>query len=107
MFSPTERKATPTLSIELSSNNPFNPFRNKSIPSPRPSPGLESPNSVQSAPGNRPVSRNPFLAAFENDNTQHKDNITQSGTLIDMADTRADSPKKTTFGANAEELFVS
>jgi hypothetical protein len=92
----TERRPSPGLSLNLSSNNPF---RNRAGSPAIPSPGLHTPNSA----GSRPMSRNPFLSTFEAEFNKEAANSAQ---LIDMSATMKESPKKATFGASAEELFV-
>jgi hypothetical protein len=90
----TERRPSPGLQLNLSSNNPFRRAA---------SPGLHSPASQvdRSSSGSRPMSRNPFLSTFEKEfNKEAKRD------LIDMSATMKDSPTKATFGTAAEELFV-
>ncbi|KAH6633564.1 Pal1 cell morphology protein-domain-containing protein [Boeremia exigua] len=92
-----ERRPSPGLSLNLSSNNPF---RNRAS-----SPGFPSPanQSDRSSSASRPMSRNPFLSTFEaefNKEARRTD-------LVDMSATMKASPKKETFvtGSAAEELF--
>jgi hypothetical protein len=96
LFLITERRPSPGLSINLSSNNPF---RNRAV-----SPGLHSPASLQdrSSSGSRPMSRNPFLSTFEAEFNKEA----KKTDLIDMSQNMRDSPKKATFGTATEELFV-
>ncbi|PSN67898.1 Pal1-domain-containing protein [Corynespora cassiicola Philippines] len=86
-----ERRPSPGLSLNLSSNNPF---RNRAGSPAAPSPALQTPSSA----GSRPMSRNPFLSTFEAE-------FNKQAQLIDMSATMKESPKKTTFGNTAEELF--
>ncbi|CAO2653174.1 Nn.00g025850.m01.CDS01 [Neocucurbitaria sp. VM-36] len=91
-----ERRPSPGLTLNLSSNNPF---RNRAT-----SPGLPSPlpaSANRSSSGSRPMSRNPFLSTFE-----AEFNKEASKDLVDMSATMKASPKKATFGTAAEELFV-
>ncbi|KAH7070498.1 Pal1 cell morphology protein-domain-containing protein [Paraphoma chrysanthemicola] len=94
-----ERRPSPGLSLNLSSNNPF---RNRAASPAQPSPAFASPTSQQrSSSGSRPMSRNPFLSTFEaefNKEAKRTD-------LIDMSADLKDSPKKATFGTATEELF--
>ncbi|KAF2503321.1 Pal1-domain-containing protein [Lophium mytilinum] len=89
-----------TLDLSASANNlsSNNPFRNRAASPHALSPGISTPNS-----GNRPVSRNPFLATFEDEPAQQPN--PNSSFLIDMSATVKESPKKATFGTSAEELF--
>ncbi|KAF2850158.1 Pal1-domain-containing protein [Plenodomus tracheiphilus IPT5] len=98
-----ERRPSPGLALNLSSNNPF---RNRAA-----SPGAPSPNNInnnsnhpnaadRSSSGSRPMSRNPFLSTFEKEFNKEA-----SRDLVDMSATMKDSPKKATFGTAAEELF--
>lgn len=97
LFLITERRPSPGLSINLSSNNPF---RNRAA-----SPSLQSPASLQdrSSSGSRPMSRNPFLSTFE---AEFNKEAKKTDNLIDMSASMKDSPKKATFGTATEELFV-
>lgn len=88
----TERRPSPGLSLELNSKNPF---RNRAASPNLPSPNLQTPTSA----GSRPMSRNPFLQTFEAE-------FNKEAQLIDMSATMKESPKKTTFGDDARELFV-
>ncbi|KAJ4361791.1 hypothetical protein N0V83_010732 [Neocucurbitaria cava] len=91
-----ERRPSPGLTLNLSSNNPF---RNRAT-----SPGLPSPlpaSANRDSSGSRPMSRNPFLSTFE-----AEFNKEASKDLVDMSATMKDSPKKATFGTAAEELFT-
>jgi hypothetical protein len=95
-----DRRPSPGLSINLSSNNPFRHATSPGLPSPA---NLASPASQdRSSSGSRPMSRNPFLSTFEAEfNKQAKK------TDIDMSAAMRPSPKKTSFGTSAaEELFV-
>jgi len=94
-----ERRPSPGLSLNLSSNNPF---RHRAT-----SPGFPSPanQSDRSSSASRPMSRNPFLSTFEaefNKEARRTDLID-----IDMSASMKASPKKDTFsnGSAAEELF--
>ncbi|KAF2264904.1 Pal1-domain-containing protein [Lojkania enalia] len=89
-----ERRPSPGLTLNLSSNNPF---RNRAASPATPSPGLHTPTST----GSRPMSRNPFLSTFEAEFNKEAANTN----LIDMSATMKESPKKATFGNTAEELF--
>ena len=90
-----ERRPSPGLTLNLSSNNPF---RNRAA-----SPGLSSPASQhRSSSGSRPMSRNPFLSTFE---AEFNKEARKTDNLIDMSAKMNDSPKKASFGAAAEELF--
>ncbi|KAF2476942.1 Pal1-domain-containing protein [Lindgomyces ingoldianus] len=89
-----ERRPSPGLTLNLSSNNPF---RNRAASPALPSPALRTPNSA----GSRPISRNPFLSTFEAEFNKEASNPQ----LIDMSVSLKDSPKKATFGNSAEELF--
>ncbi|KAF2738824.1 Pal1-domain-containing protein [Polyplosphaeria fusca] len=91
-----ERRPSPALSLNLSSNNPF---RNRTGSPAIPSPGLHTPNSA----GSRPMSRNPFLSTFEAE--FNKEAAKEHLVDVDMSATMKDSPKKATFGNSAEELF--
>ncbi|KAF1829015.1 Pal1-domain-containing protein [Decorospora gaudefroyi] len=92
-----DRRPSPGLQLNLSSNNPF-----RRAASPAASPGFPSPASVhRSSSGSRPMSRNPFLTTFE-----AEFNKEASRDLVDMSATMRDSPKKASFGTAAEELFV-
>jgi hypothetical protein len=95
----TERRPSPGLQLNLPSNNPFRRAVSPSLTSP----ALNSPASQhRSSSGSRPMSRNPFLSTFEAEFNKEA----KKTDLIDMnADMRA-SPKKATFGAATEELFV-
>ncbi|KAL6704107.1 hypothetical protein ACN47E_008770 [Coniothyrium glycines] len=86
-----ERRPSPGLSLNLSSNNPF---RNRAA-----SPGFPSPAN-HSTSDTRPMSRNPFLSTFE-----AEFNKEASKDLVDMSATMKDSPKKATFGTTAQDLF--
>ncbi|KAH8708556.1 Pal1 cell morphology protein-domain-containing protein [Phaeosphaeriaceae sp. PMI808] len=90
-----ERRPSPGLSLNLSSNNPF---RNRAA-----SPGFPSPAS-QDRPSSdsRPMSRNPFLSTFEAEFNKEA----KKTDLIDMSANMKASPKKTTFGTATEDLFV-
>ncbi|KAL1654004.1 hypothetical protein SLS61_003406 [Didymella pomorum] len=92
-----ERRPSPGLSINLSSNNPF---RNRAT-----SPGFPSPanQSDRSSSASRPMSRNPFLSTFEAEFNKEA----RKTDLIDMSASMKASPKKDTFnnGSAAEELF--
>lgn len=90
-----DRRASPGLTLNLSSNNPF---RNRAASPAGASPALHTPNSA----GSRPVSRNPFLQAFE---AEFNKEAARSDNLIDMSASVKESPKKATFGTTAEELF--
>jgi hypothetical protein len=99
-LSTAERRPSPGLSLNLSSNNPF---RHRAT-----SPGFPSPanQSDRSSSASRPMSRNPFLSTFEaefNKEARRTDLID-----IDMSASMKASPKKDTFsnGSAAEELFV-
>ena len=95
LFLITERRPSPGLSLNLSSNNPF---RNRAA-----SPNLQSPASQdRSSSGSRPMSRNPFLSTFEAEFNKEA----KKTDLIDMSANLKDSPKKATFGTATEELFV-
>ncbi|KAH9873256.1 hypothetical protein J1614_005654 [Plenodomus biglobosus] len=90
-----ERRPSPGLALNLSSNNPF---RNQAA-----SPALPSPNNNtvdRSSSASRPMSRNPFLTTFEKEFNKEA-----SRDLVDMSATMKASPKKDTFGTAAEELF--
>ncbi|KAF2676144.1 Pal1-domain-containing protein [Lentithecium fluviatile CBS 122367] len=87
-----DRRPSPGLSLELSSNNPF---RNRAASPALPSPALQTPTSS----GSRPMSRNPFLQTFEAE-------FNKQAQLIDMSANMKESPKKATFGNSAEELFL-
>ncbi|KAL5116448.1 hypothetical protein ACEQ8H_005684 [Pleosporales sp. CAS-2024a] len=92
-----ERRPSPGLSLNLSSNNPF---RNRAV-----SPGLHSPTSPhdnRSSSGSRPMSRNPFLSTFE---AEFNKEAKKTDNLIDMSATMKSSPKKATFGTATEDLF--
>ncbi|KAF2029345.1 Pal1-domain-containing protein [Setomelanomma holmii] len=96
-----ERRPSPGLSLNLSSNNPF---RNRAASPALPSPAFASPNSQQrSSSGSRPMSRNPFLSTFE---AEFNKEAKKTDNLIDMSANLKDSPKKATFGTATEELFV-
>ncbi|KAF1816523.1 hypothetical protein P152DRAFT_127042 [Eremomyces bilateralis CBS 781.70] len=88
-------RAASTLSLELPSNNPF---RKSSIPSP----AIPSPDSLP--PNGRPVSRNPFLADFEQatEPTQKSENAPLIRT---MSPPDRSSPVKTSFGKDAKDSF--
>ncbi|XPS81341.1 hypothetical protein M3J09_013279 [Ascochyta lentis] len=92
-----ERRPSPGLSLNLSSNNPF---RNRAT-----SPGFPSPanQSDRSSSASRPMSRNPFLSTFEAEFNKEA----KKTDLIDMSASMTASPKKTSFanGSAAEELF--
>ncbi|CAI6333177.1 unnamed protein product [Periconia digitata] len=81
-----DRRPSPNLSLELSSNNPF---RNRAS-----SPALQTPTSA----GSRPMSRNPFVQTFEAE-------FNKQAQLIDMSANMKESPKKATFANTTEELF--
>ncbi|KAI8936601.1 hypothetical protein NX059_007002 [Plenodomus lindquistii] len=100
-----ERRPSPGLALNLSSNNPF---RNRAA-----SPAFPSPNNTltdharplttsadRSSSGSRPMSRNPFLTTFEKEFNKEA-----SRDLVDMSATMKASPKQATFGTAAEELF--
>ncbi|KAF1958329.1 Pal1-domain-containing protein [Byssothecium circinans] len=86
-----DRRPSPGLSLELSSNNPF---RNRASSPAIPSPALQTPTSG----GSRPMSRNPFLQTFEAE-------FNRQAQLIDMSADMKESPKKATFANSTEELF--
>ncbi|KAI4665874.1 uncharacterized protein J4E78_003339 [Alternaria triticimaculans] len=89
-----ERRPSPGLQLNLSSNNPFRRAA---------SPGFPSPASAnRSSSGSRPMSRNPFISTFE-----AEFNKEASRDLVDMSATMKDSPKKSNFGFAAEELFFA
>ncbi|RAR00011.1 membrane associated protein pal1 [Stemphylium lycopersici] len=90
-----ERRPSPGLQLNLSSNNPFRRAA---------SPGFPSPASVtdRSSSASRPMSRNPFISTFEAEfNKEASRDLS-----VDMSRTMKDSPKKSTFGTAAEELFL-
>ncbi|MBE7179870.1 MAG: hypothetical protein INR71_01465 [Terriglobus roseus] len=103
LFARTERRQSPGLQLNLSSNNPF---RNRAG-----SPNLASPASLgspMSAHSGRPVSTNPFLSAFEAETG--RDGGVVTGTAVNGGGyggssagggPRSSSPQKATF-----ELFV-
>ncbi|KAF2875478.1 Pal1 cell morphology protein-domain-containing protein [Massariosphaeria phaeospora] len=90
-----DRRPSPGLSINLSSNNPF---RNRAASPAVPSPTLQTPPSA----GSRPMSRNPFLQTFE---AEFNKEAAKNSHEVDMSATMRASPKKATFGSTAEELF--
>jgi len=97
-----ERRPSPGLALNLSSNNPF---RNRAASPAAPSPTLSSPGYLRTTAARpssdtRPMSRNPFLSTFEAELNK------EAARDLDMSRTMADSPKKATFGTAAEELFV-
>jgi hypothetical protein len=99
----TERRPSPGLSINFSSNNPFRRAVSPAQNSPALSPALNSPASQhRSSSGSRPMSRNPFLSTFEAEFNKEA----RKTDLIDMSADMKDSPKKATFGTATEELFV-
>jgi hypothetical protein len=93
-----ERRPSPGLQLNLSSNNPF---RRAASPG-YPSPGFPSPASAtnRSSSGSRPMSRNPFITTFEAEFNK------EASRDLDMSATMKDSPKKSTFGTATEDLFV-
>jgi hypothetical protein len=96
-----DRRPSPGLSINLSSNNPFRHHATSpGLPSPA---NLASPASQdRSSSGSRPMSRNPFLSTFE-----AEFNKEAKKTDIDMSASMRPSPKQASFGTSAaEELFV-
>ncbi|KAH9859665.1 hypothetical protein IAQ61_011446 [Plenodomus lingam] len=100
-----ERRPSPGLALNLSSNNPF---RNRATSPAFPSPPNNNNNNDpfhpatndRSSSGSRPMSRNPFLTTFEKEFNKEA-----SRDLVDMSASMKDSPKKSTFGTAAEELF--
>ncbi|KAF1935690.1 Pal1-domain-containing protein [Clathrospora elynae] len=89
-----DRRPSPGLSLNLSSNNPFRRAA---------SPGFPSPASAhRSSSSSRPMSRNPFLSTFEAE--FNKEASRDLG--VDMSAKMKDSPKQATFGTAAEELFM-
>ncbi|KAK5296674.1 Pal1 cell morphology protein-domain-containing protein [Cryomyces antarcticus] len=70
-----DRRPSPALTLNLSSNNPF---RNRTSPLPSP-----SPRSATFAPNNRPVSRNPFLDPFADSNSVQAPITSSSGAMGD------------------------
>ncbi|EMD60653.1 hypothetical protein GGP41_000955 [Bipolaris sorokiniana] len=95
-----ERRPSPGLQLNLSSNNPF---RRAASPG-YPSPAFPSPASAtnRSSSGSRPMSRNPFISTFE-----AEFNKEASRDLIDMSVNMKESPKKPTFGSATEDIFKS
>ncbi|KAI0607678.1 membrane associated protein pal1 [Pyrenophora tritici-repentis] len=93
-----ERRPSPGLQLEFSSNNPFRRAASPAFPSP----ALNSPASAnRDSSGSRPMSRNPFISTFEKEfNKEAKRD------LVDMSATMKESPKKSSFGFAAEELFL-
>ncbi|KAB2108797.1 hypothetical protein AG0111_0g3127 [Alternaria gaisen] len=89
-----ERRPSPGLQLNLSSNNPFRRAASPAFPSPA--------SANRSSSGSRPMSRNPFISTFE-----AEFNKEASRDLVDMSATMKDSPKKSTFGFAAEELFAN
>ncbi|CAN9262501.1 Pal1-domain-containing protein [Alternaria alternata] len=87
-----ERRPSPGLQLNLSSNNPFRRAASPAFPSPA--------SANRSSSGSRPMSRNPFISTFE-----AEFNKEASRDLVDMSATMKESPKKSTFGFAAEELF--
>lgn len=102
----TETRLSPGLTINLSSNNPFrnraaSPASLGSLPSPQ-SPRFDVTGS-NTTNNHRPVSRNPFLDATDNDDT----NIPPPSHLQNMhVANRAPSPPKPALMSHATELFV-
>ncbi|KAF2744853.1 Pal1-domain-containing protein [Sporormia fimetaria CBS 119925] len=90
-----ERRPSPGLTLNLNSNNPF---RNRAASPSLNTPPLQTPTSAGSG---RPMSRNPFVTAFEAEFNKEASNPQ----LIDMSASMKESPKKATFGKTAEELF--
>ncbi|KAL6158086.1 hypothetical protein ACJBU6_03891 [Exserohilum turcicum] len=92
-----ERRPSPGLQLNLSSNNPFRRAASPGFPSP----AFPSPASAtnRSSSGSRPMSRNPFITTFE-----AEFNKEASRDLVDMSATMKDSPKKSTF---ADDLLKS
>jgi len=99
MRTKADRRPSPGLTLNLSSNNPF---RNR-LPSPSrlPSPNLRSPQSASSDQSAHRISRNPFLADFEQDNKP-----VLGGNMATAISDRS-SPRKSTFDPSAKEMFVS
>lgn len=107
-----DRKPGPSLTLDLSNNNnnnssaaqSNNPFRNPRTASPAiPSPGLATPRSAPINP-ERPVSRNPFLASFEQD----LGNLARKSPLQEMMDGKDKEQVKlqVTDDSDVKELFV-
>ena len=99
----SRREASPGLTVNLSSNNPF---RNRAA-SPLPSPLTTTFDNIPSTAPERPLSRNPFL-----DQPEEKDTTTVQ--LRQISPERASytmtgrpSPKKPALTGHAVELFVS
>ena len=100
-----ERARSPNLTIDLPSNNPFrNRANSPNTPNSLPSPQNLNFN-LQSAPPERPRSRNPFLDHPETDQPNLIDPIsTPSSPRKTMA--APESPKKGQLFGNTAELFV-
>ena len=99
-----ERRPSPGLTLNLSSNNPF---RSRTGSPATPSPALPTSASA----GSRPMSRNPFLATFEAEfnkeaNKEAARDRSPQPVEVDMSAKMRDSPKKATFASTTEELFV-
>lgn len=90
-------RPSPTLSLNLSSNNPF---RNRAA-----SPHLSSgpPTPAEPLPSPRPVSRNPFLdASYPN----HNSSTQQASQPDKMSSAGTSATQNPALTANATDLFV-
>ena len=101
----SRREASPGLTANFSSNNPF---RNRAA-SPLPSPVTTTFDNIPSTAPERPVSRNPFLDQIQ---PEEKDNTTvqlrQISPKRDLYTMAGRSPpKKPALTGHAVELFVS
>ena len=101
----SRREASPGLTANFSSNNPF---RNRAA-SPLPSPITTTFDNIPSTAPERPVSRNPFLDQIQ---PEEKDNTTvqlrQTSPKRDFYTMAGrSSPKKSALTGHAIELFVS
>lgn len=94
-----ERRPSPALSLNLSSNNPFRNRAASPQSLPSPSPSLPTPRTT--AP--RPHSRNPFLNEFEQ---QQPPQAQFQSHFPPATAAMATSPSKPTYATAAEELFA-
>ena len=103
--SDSRREASPGLTANFSSNNPF---RNRAA-SPLPSPVTTTFDNIPSTAPERPISRNPFLDQIQPEGkdttTLQLRQISPERELYTMAG--RSPPKKPALTGNAVELFVS
>ncbi|KAF2101262.1 Pal1-domain-containing protein [Rhizodiscina lignyota] len=99
-FTSTDRRppVPPGLNLSLNSNNPF---RNRANSPGLPSPAFASPGALPTPTINseRPASRNPFLAAFEQETNNNLRNMAAGDTG------RSSSPQQNALDSNTRELF--